>query len=231
MNIKISNWLAKVFRALGASAVAGLLLAFGCLLFFWWIAGEVLRGETQNFDDSARTQVHELASPALTAVMHGASFVGSTVILTVLGIGFVVWFYLADWKRAIMVFLMTNAGAAVLLNTLKFSFARPRPQPYFDTILPTSFSFPSGHAMFAICFFGILAYLIHARYNRRAAQIAAWTIAIPLIFLIGFSRIYLGVHYPSDVIAGFAAGFVWLVAVALGDFWLKLRRAEQRRSA
>lgn len=207
---------------------AGLFLAFSCLLFLAWIAGEVLRGETQNFDDAARGFVHNLASPNLTWLMQTASWIGSTTALVVLGVGFTIWFAAMSWKRGIVVFLLTMAGAGVLLNSLKFSFRRARPEPYFDTVLPTSYSFPSGHALFALAFFGILAYLIQARVKSRTAKIAVWALAIPIIFLIGFSRVYLSVHYASDVIAGYAAGFVWIFAVALGDFWLTRRRPQDK---
>ena len=209
---------------------AGLFLAAACLLFLAWIAGEVLRGETQKFDDSVRGFVHNLASPILTWLMQTASWIGSTTVLVVLGVGFTIWFAALNWKRGIGVFLMTMAGAGVLLNSLKFSFRRARPEPYFDTVLPSSYSFPSGHALFALCFFGILAWLIAARVKNRAAQVLVWAFAAWLIFLIGVSRIYLGVHYPSDVVAGYAAGFVWIFTVAFGDFWLKRRKDKNRET-
>lgn len=208
--------------------LAGLLLAIACLLFLAWIAGEVLRGETQDFDNAVRAAVHAHSAPALTLLMQTASWLGSTWVLTVLGVGFAVWFAFAKWKRAISVFALTMAGASVILNSLKFSFRRPRPEPFFNTVLPNSYSFPSGHALFALAFFGILAWLISSRLKNRAAKIAVWALAVPIIFLIGFSRIYLGVHYPSDVIAGYAAAFVWVFAVALGDFWLKRRKENEK---
>lgn len=162
--------------------------------------------------------------------MQTASWIGSTNVLLFLGAGFAIWFAVMNWKRAVWVFLMTMAGAGILLNSLKFSFRRPRPEPYFDTVLPSSYSFPSGHALFAVAFFGVLAWLIAARIKNRLAQILIWTVAVWLILLIGFSRIYLGVHYPSDVAAGYAAGFVWVFSVAFGDFWLKRRKEKSRET-
>jgi undecaprenyl-diphosphatase len=108
---------------------------------------------------------------------------------------------------------------------LKELFARARPQAFFDYYrTPESYSFPSGHALFAVCFFGGLAVLLSHRLRGRFAQILVWTIALVLIVLIGMSRVYLGVHYPTDVIGGFAVGTVWVAFVALGD-----RLAERRR--
>jgi undecaprenyl-diphosphatase len=101
---------------------------------------------------------------------------------------------------------------------LKELFARARPQAFFDDYrIPKSFSFPSGHALFAVCFFGGLAVLLSHRLRGRLARILVWAIALVLIFLIGVSRVYLGVHYPTDVLGGFAVGTVWVASVALGD--------------
>ena len=89
--------------------------------------------------------------------------------------------------------------------------------------MPDSFSFPSGHALFATCFFGGLAVLLSHRLRSRLLQVLIWIVALLLIVLIGASRVYLGVHYPTDVLGGFAVGIVWVVSVALGD-----RLAERR---
>jgi undecaprenyl-diphosphatase len=113
------------------------------------------------------------------------------------------------------------AGAVILNFVLKTSFARTRPLPFFDTPLPSSYSFPSGHALFALCFYGVLAWLIAAGIRSQALRISIWTVAVLLVLLIGLSRIYLGVHYPSDVIAGYAASIVWIVAVISADSILK----------
>lgn len=106
----------------------------------------------------------------------------------------------------------------------KLSFQRPRPVPFFDTPLPSSYSFPSGHALFSFCFYGMLAAIITARLHSRSARTVIWLLAGVLVALIGLSRIYLGVHYPSDVLAGYAAALVWVVAVAFGDHMLSRRR-------
>jgi undecaprenyl-diphosphatase len=100
----------------------------------------------------------------------------------------------------------------------KTLFARTRPQAFFDYYpAPESYSFPSGHALFATCFFGGIAVLMAHRVESRTGQVLIWLVALILIFLISVSRVYLGVHYPTDVIAGFAVGVIWVAAVALGD--------------
>jgi undecaprenyl-diphosphatase len=108
-------------------------------------------------------------------------------------------------------------GASVLDFTLKHTFRRARPSPFFDYPLPTSFSFPSGHALFAFCFFTTAAALLSPRLRHPVARGFVWAVAAALILAIGFSRIYLGVHYPSDVAAGYAAGLLWCSVVIAGD--------------
>ena len=133
-------------------------------------------------------------------------------------------FLLRGWRRGALLVVVTLAGAGLLDVGLKLFFQRARPEPFFpDYPLPDSFSFPSGHALFATCFFGGLAVLLSHRLRSRLLQVLIWIVALLLIVLIGASRVYLGVHYPTDVLGGFAVGIVWVVSVALGD-----RLAERR---
>jgi undecaprenyl-diphosphatase len=118
-----------------------------------------------------------------------------------------------------------------LLNALlKQGFARTRPAPFFDYPLPASASFPSGHAFFAASCLGGLAVLVTSRVRSLALKIGLWVLTLALILLIGFSRVYLGVHYPSDVFAGYAVAVVWVTAVAVGDR-MASRRKHRRLSA
>jgi undecaprenyl-diphosphatase len=157
--------------------------------------------------------------------MWGASVYGAPARLLPLGLAAAAAFLLRGWRRGGWLVLVTLAGAALLNVGLKEFFARVRPPAFFDYYpTPQSFSFPSGHALFATCFFGGIAVLLSHRLRGWLARILVWVTALQLIILIGVSRIYLGVHYPTDVIGGVAVGVVWVAAVALGD-----RLAEKRR--
>jgi undecaprenyl-diphosphatase len=101
---------------------------------------------------------------------------------------------------------------------------RDRPSPFFDTPLPSSYSFPSGHALCSLCFYGSLAWIYAAHVRSKLAQASMWLLSALLIFLIGLSRVYLGVHYPSDVLAGYAAAFVWFSAVIWADTLFNKRK-------
>ena len=120
------------------------------------------------------------------------------------------------------------AGAGLLNWLLKFSFARVRPASFFEYPLPGSPSFPSGHALYAASVFGGLAVLVTARIRNPLLRLLIWFVAIALILLVGLSRVYLGVHYPSDVLAGYAIGVIWVTAVAIGDRLARHRRGRSR---
>lgn len=101
----------------------------------------------------------------------------------------------------------------MLLSILKKHFHRQRPEPFFDTRLPPSYSFPSGHALLSFCCYGLLAALGNA-YLRGRIRWLIRICAVALILAISVSRIYLGVHYPTDVIAGYLVAIAWTAVVA-----------------
>ncbi len=118
-------------------------------------------------------------------------------------------------RRQAVVLAIAIMGAAVLSYALKLGFHRVRPEPYFGLAVPGSFSFPSGHSLVAMCFYGVLAHLVNSRIPHGLIRAAIWAFAAVMVLLIGFSRVYLGVHYASDVIAGYAAGVVWVLTIVL----------------
>jgi len=165
-----------------------------------------------RFDQVVATTLHNLATPALTTFFVVITALGSLETIALLGLLVAIiyglrrrWLYIGAW-------LAMLAGGEVLNQMLKAVFARPR--PYFvDPLLPESgYSFPSGHAMESLVVYGMLAYFaVLALSSWRARTAVVFGTAL-LVVLIGFSRMYLGVHYFSDVVAGFAVGGVWLSA-------------------
>lgn len=202
-------------RTLSAVLILGLVLAVCALILFGWLARETGEGETAHFDDEVRMLLHQHSSSALTRAMQGFTLLGSPFVVAPLAICSIVAFWLVGRRSAAALLSITLAGAALLNFVLKVFFHRQRPVPYFDTPLPHSYSFPSGHALISFCLFGTLAALITPHLQHRARRVIVWTSSVTLILLIGLSRIYLGVHYPTDVIAGYAAALVWVAAVGM----------------
>lgn len=189
-------------------ALVGLLAAVLSLYLFAKLASEVREGDTISFDNAVRTWVHQFASPGMTLAMQAISLLGYDVLLLELVIAMAVFLRLR-WRRAAAWLAVTMAGAVALDMALKHAFHRHRPTPFFGDA-PHSYSFPSGHAVASFCFYGVLAGLIADRVERLSLRIAVGFVAAVLVLAIGISRIYLGVHYPSDVIAGYLAAAMWV---------------------
>lgn len=209
------------------TTVLGLLATALALLLFAWIAIEVVRGEGAEFDVAVRNAVHAWAFPRLTWVMRGFSQVGEAPFLISAGL-LVFWRLAASGrKRAAVLLLGTVLGSEALTQILKLVFHRPRPEAFFGLPNPEMYSFPSGHAITSCCFWGVLAAILAARSHSLPVKAAIWTMASVLAAMVGFSRVYLGVHYPTDVLAGYALAVVWVAVVrARYAVWLR-RRANQ----
>ena len=214
----------RLIEYLGLSLLLGMVGAIATLVFFGWLTDEVLEGDARRFDEVTRAAVHSLASPALTTFAHFLSFIGSALFLTIATAGVIVFFALRKWGREARLFALTMIGASLLNITLKLAFKRARPVPFFDLSAPESYSFPSGHSLASCCFFAGLAAILSGRVKSRRARMLIWIAATVMFVLIGLSRIYLGVHYTTDVIAGFSAALVWIVMVRFVELQLARRR-------
>jgi len=210
-----------------AVTVLSLIVAVLSLLFFSWIADNVAHQRTTNFDLAVRNAVHGYASPGLTRAMVWISFLGGDG-LAIAAIVAVILFLITRRRRAVVWLLVTLAGATVLDLTLKYAFHRPRPTPFFG-LMPRTFSFPSGHSLYSFCFYGVLAGLLTARVRSLWLRIVIWTGAALLVLAIGLSRIYLGVHYASDVIAGYLTATLWVATMIFLDRWRKQKKMNVNR--
>ncbi|HSE16515.1 MAG TPA: phosphatase PAP2 family protein [Pyrinomonadaceae bacterium] len=219
----------RFFEFISLSLLLGLGTAIGALIFFGWLADEALEGDARSFDDATRAAVHQFASPLLTAIMRGFSFVGSTIALTIGTIFVVVRFAMRKWGREARLFAITMIGAGLLNITLKLAFKRPRPVPFFNLSPPETYSFPSGHSLTSAVFFGALAAILTARIKSKRVRTGVWIVSTAMFLLIGLSRIYLGVHYTTDVIAGFVAALIWILVVRFVE--MQLARRKRRRQA
>lgn len=217
------------FEFLSLSLLLGLAAAIGALIFFSWLTDEVLEGDSQQFDEVTRAAVHQLASPVMTALMRALSFVGSTIVLAIGTTIAVIVFATRKWGREAKLFAATMIGGSLLNVTLKLTFKRARPTPFFDLTPPETYSFPSGHSLMSACFFGALAAILTAHTKSKRLRAIIWTICAAMFLSIGFSRIYLGVHHTTDVIAGFAAALIWILVVRFVE--MQLARRKRRKAA
>ncbi|EWG09772.1 phosphatase PAP2 family protein [Cytobacillus firmus] len=205
------------FLALAASIIGGF------LLLFIEIVDELKEEELIHFDESLIQYVQAFISPRLTEFMSVVTFLGSVKWLAFSVLAAAVLLFLFK-KRSLLWFMVLSSGLGALFNLLlKWIFKRERPD-IRPLIEEQGFSFPSGHSMGSFIFYGSLAYMIIHLAKRKRWK-AAWTVLLGcFIIMIGLSRIYLGVHFPSDVIAGFAAGGAWLTIMIIGFRYYEYRK-------
>ena len=186
--------------------------AAACLGLFVWLAIATSSGAVESFDESVRWGIHRFAPTDLTLLAGGVSLLGSVAVIAPLFVIAFVGFYAAGRRRAAITLAVVMAGAVVLENGLKYALHRARPEPFFG-VAPETYSFPSGHALFSACFYGTLAWIFAAGTRNRRARAAIWALSLVLIAAIGLSRLYLGVHYPTDVIAGYLVAEFWITGL------------------
>ncbi|MBL7699620.1 MAG: phosphatase PAP2 family protein [Chitinophagaceae bacterium] len=181
------------------------------VITFAFIINYIFGSKGTYFDTQAFDFVKPFISQANTRIIRLITFFGSGEFLVPANIGVAIYFlFLKEHRWYSLRVPVVSLGSFLVMSSLKLFFGRVRPEnPVFEAAL--GFSFPSGHAMSAMTFYGLLIFLVW-KYLKNVAVKWILTIALILfIFLIGFSRIYLRVHFASDVLAGFSAGIIWLV--------------------
>ncbi|MBW4442114.1 MAG: phosphatase PAP2 family protein [Plectolyngbya sp. WJT66-NPBG17] len=212
---KVGN---QVTPLLSAVRLAGLVTATIALWGFAELAETVMRDQTQAFDTNILLAVQKLQAPWLTPIMLFITDIGDPTVLLVVGTIMSVVLLLRHQKSEAMTIALGGFGALGLNLLLKRLFERSRPALWSRVVEVKFYSFPSGHAMLSIVMYGLLGYLLATRYPKYRNLIILFMSLV--IGLIGFSRMYLGVHWPTDIIAGYAAGFVWLMTCVLSlEIW------------
>ncbi|MDB4899381.1 MAG: hypothetical protein JWN53_1189 [Gemmatimonadetes bacterium] len=226
--VPVSPWrtrLAKLHpRAyLALHLAAGVLLAFLLIWAFAAIADAMTEQSALVRVDHALTNwIQQHDTEWGESAMSWVAWLGAPVLTGSIAVATVVFMVRRDWLRASTV-AISGIGAALLNNALKMIFHRGRPEYATEFISRASWSFPSGHAMDSLAGYGIIAWLLLEWIHGRAKRSTLIVGTIVLVVAIGTSRVYLGVHYLSDVIAGYLAGGVWLLVCVSGYRFARLR--------
>jgi undecaprenyl-diphosphatase len=214
--------------AFGSYLLLGTLFCVIATTGFGWLARGIFADRFVRIDDGLITWLHSYWSPPLDQVMLLLTMLGDTAVLALLiTLVAATLLYLGRWIDAAGLVLAAG-GAGIVNQVLKSIFQRVRPDLFSGPLHLSSYSFPSGHSMGSIACYGMLAVLGIRLVRGRLARVAIGLGAVLLILGIGLSRIYFGVHYPTDVLGGFLAGAIWLVisiAIVQAAEWHARRRA------
>ena len=208
---------AAVWLVVGLSASAFVVWGFA------EITEEVVEGESRAFDRAVLLWIEANVPAWMDGPMRAVTALGYYMVVVPLLAAIVLAFYLKGWRPSAAMLVISTAGGVFLTTVLKGVFRRARPELVDSGYAAGFYSFPSGHATVAVGFYGALA-LILAYHLRGPARWTVVLVGTALVLLIGFSRLYLGVHYPTDVLAGFLAAPLWLVSVGgVYALWLSVR--------
>ena len=194
-------------------------------LLFIVLAGEVREGDTRFFDMLLLLRAQELraAYPWLAEVMRDLSGLGSTVVLTLVTVATVGYLALVSQRTTAVLVATSVISGTVLVSVFKAAFGRIRPDLAYAELPASGLSFPSGHASMSAIVFLTIAALLASSHTRVSERTYILVTAGLMTFLVGLSRITLGVHYATDVIGGWAFGSAWAIV------WLLLARDIARR--
>lgn len=226
ISTRLSRWLGL---ALTVQLVLGLLLSLGVIALFANIVEEVAEGESSRFDKMVLLWIHWYSPNWLDGVMRFVTALGHYwVVIPLLAVATYA-FYRKGQTIAAGLLVASTVGGIVLTTALKTVFQRDRPELFDSGYTASFYSFPSGHATIAVGFYGTLTLLVAWRLSGFRRWVVV-LVSVALVLLIGFSRLYLGVHYPTDVLAGFLAAPVWISTIGLCYFlYLNLRRVRLPR--
>lgn len=219
----------RLIELVGVFYLLAIVVAVGSLVLFVWLADEVLEQEFSPLNRAILLFINSFASPFWERLAFALSWLGSVYGITAITILFGGWLLLRRRFVDVSTLLVTVLGSTVLTLVLKAMFQQIRPQVFTPLAIERNFSFPSGHSLGSLCLFGFIGAWLVLQNSR---QIWRWWVAgtgVAIAVMIGLSRLYLGVHWPTDVLAGFLVASFWVSACVAGQRLLLAYR-ERRKS-
>ena len=215
--IKKAKWITARF-------ILALVLFLVILFVFVAITDEIVLENENGFDQNISQAISSLVNPFATRLMEVFTFFGSSAFLLPAYVVMII-FYLSRKKMKLALDItMIGLSSTIILNLFKEIFKRQRPlDPLIRNV--TGFSFPSGHSFSSFTFFGLLIYILWKSAIKKAWKILLAIFLLLFAATIAFSRVYLRVHYPSDVVAGFCLSIIWLML----SLWI-LHKTDKKNS-
>jgi undecaprenyl-diphosphatase len=207
----------NLLHRLAKSSLFRIIAGFAIAALFLWAVGTLVtspyKWTVAVFDSNIRHAMRQIQSPMWSSLLLTLTKLGSTWGLVI--VGSIVGLALIVQKRfrSLELLILLMAGQAVLHHGFKWLIARPRPPALLAYKDIESSSFPSGHAIGILCLFSAAAWMLTEQVESPAIKALIAIFAGLIIFLVGMSRVYIGIHYPTDVLAGFIGAGIWTVAV------------------
>ena len=193
-----------------ARFILALVLFLVTLFVFVAITDEIVLEHENGFDQNIFHAISFLVSPSMTRLMETITFFGSSDFIFPAYVVLVIYYLIKRKIKPALDISLIGLGTTGILNLLKYIFQRQRPlDPLIRDV--TGFSFPSGHSFASFTFFGLIIYILWKTGIKKPFKILLSIVLFLFAALIAFSRVYLRVHYPSDVIAGFCLSIIWLM--------------------
>lgn len=210
--------------------LVGTILGAAALFAFAKLANEVVEGSTRGFDERLLLALRtpgNVADPVgpiwLEEMVRDVTALGSTGVLTIMVLSVTGFLAMTRKGHAALFVLGSVIGGTLISQTMKFAYARPRPDLVPHGAEVYTASFPSGHSMMAAVVYLTLGALLARTQSSRAVKTYILTVALVLTVLVGVSRVYLGVHWPTDVLAGWTLGGLWALLCWMAMVWLQAR--------
>jgi undecaprenyl-diphosphatase len=223
------RWLSSGRQELGT--LSALLILAVLFLGFAVLASEMREGETRAFDDAILSWMRspsDRSDPVgpywFEQAVRDVTSLGSTVVLVLVCLGVTGFLVLAGTPRPSVLIVVSFAGGTILSEVLKNVFGRVRPDVVAHSEAVLRESFPSGHAALSAVTYLTLGALLAQAQPKRSLKAYLLGMAVFLTILVGVSRVYLGVHWPTDVLAGWSTGSAWAIACWVAAAWLQSRR-------
>jgi undecaprenyl-diphosphatase len=201
-----------------------LVLCIGLASTFIYFASTIGNESITSFDSVIIGFVQGLEALWLTTIMKVFTWIGSGYVVAPIAlIGFIVLYFVLHYRQQAFLLIIVIAGSVIFNSILKNYFKRERPEIH-RILEANGFSFPSGHSMMAFALYAIIAYIAWRDVRTTKSRIVLLLFTAFMIIIIGVSRIYLGVHYPSDIVGGFAVSALWVtIAITVFDYFQNKR--------
>lgn len=202
--------------------------AFACL--FGWLADEVTENEFGVDNTAILLHIHAHQSPVLDRIAFSFTWIGSPTGIVLISLLIVYGLWIMKRYVDLGTYAAVLIGASVMVVTFKLFFHQLRPQVFPPLVHETNFSFPSGHSLTSFAVWGFVAWWIVSLDPKQIWRWLLGLLSVLVAALVALSRLYLGVHWPTDVLAGFFLGFGWVATCALGHRWLTRHARRERRN-